>query len=148
MKSLFDDNHRSSLISRLDRITPDSPKNFGVMTPEQMFCHMSDHLCVALGELKGTPASGFLSTSLGKWLGINVIPWPKGKTPSPPEQLTTAPAEFEADRNQLKQRIDQFVAQTPNAKFGPHSVFGELSGELWGKLAAKHLEYHLDQFNV
>ena len=49
--SMFHDATRERFQRRIDRLTPDSERQWGKMSVDQMVCHLSDQLRLALGEL-------------------------------------------------------------------------------------------------
>jgi hypothetical protein len=148
MKTLFESDARAALQSRLDRLTPDAQRRFGTMSPGQMLCHLHDSLGVALGTVESKPAPFAMANPLTRWLAICVIPWPKGKLDSPKNQLLSSPSEFTADRDRLKQLLDEFAARGPRGEFGSHEFFGRMPGLRWGQLLHRHVDHHLNQFGV
>lgn len=146
--TLFDDQARAAIQSRLDRLTPAAQRHWGTMNAGQMVCHLCDHLGVALGTVTGTPAPVAVANPLMRWLVICLMPWPKGKLQSPKEQFTTTPGDFARDRETLKSLIEQFAGRASGGSFGSHSIFGRMSGTRWGQLAHRHIDFHLRQFGV
>jgi hypothetical protein len=146
--TLFDEEARASILSRLDRLSPAAQRLWGTMNPGQMVCHLSDHLGVALGTVASTPAPAATSNPLMRWFIIRLMPWPKGKLDSPKEQFTTKPGDFTRDRATLKSLIEQFAERGSAGNFGAHSIFGRMSGTRWGQLAHRHIDFHLRQFGV
>ena len=62
--------------------------------------------------------------------------------------LTTTPSEWNDDVSALHVLIENFGKEDPVAKWASHPSFGPLSGDEWGILSWKHLDYHLQQFGV
>jgi hypothetical protein len=146
MKSLFAADTRASVISRIRRLTPDAPRQWGTMTPAAAVAHVSDQLRMAFGEI---PRRSPLR-ALGHWplnyLAIYVIPWARGKGKASEETLTTKPSNWDADQAALIALVERFAVEDPNAAWPVDAVFGSLSGRAWGALCYKHLDYHLRQF--
>ncbi len=91
MKTLFDIDARSSIHRRIDRLEPNSVRQWGKMHAGQMVCHVGDQLRVGLGELETEGVPGFLRFKPLRQLFVYWLPWPKGRIEAPPEMLTTTP---------------------------------------------------------
>ena len=148
MPSLFDPQVRTAILNRIARLTPERKPLWGRFTAPDMVCHVSCGLLQGLGELDTGPPAGLLSRFPLNWLMIHVLPWPKGKGQSPPEFLATPPTTWAADVSRLRDLIERFAARGPVAAWPPSRVFGRISGNSWGALQHKHLDYHLGQFGV
>ena len=148
MKTLFDIDARSPIHERIDRLEPSSARQWGKMHAGQMVCHVGDQLRVALGELETAGVPGFLRFRPLRQLFVYWLPWPKGRIEAPPEMLTTTPSEWNDDVSALHVLIENFGKEDPVAKWASHPGFGPLSGDEWGSLSWKHLDYHLQQFGV
>jgi hypothetical protein len=148
MPSLFDPQVRTIIIDRISRLTAERKPGWGRFTAPEMVCHVSSGLREGLGEMAAGPPSGPLARFPLNWLMIHVLPWPKGKGQSPPEFLATRPTTWAADVRQLQDLITRFAARGPAAPWPPSRVFGRISGNSWGVLHHKHLDYHLRQFGV
>lgn len=113
-----------------------------------MLCHLADQLRFATCELAPQGPRGPLTWRPLQWLGIVLMPWPPETLRTTPELLQTpCSPTFEQDVAELSRLIGRF-AETPPEKLGPHPMFGSLSPLLWGKLAWRHLDYHLRQFGA
>lgn len=148
MKSLFDEADRRAILARIDRLTPESPRQWGTMDVLKMLCHCTDQLRMALGEVTDTVTGpAIYRFPPVRWLVINVLPWPQG-APTAPALLRGEPEAFERDRDHLVAAVERFVARGPEADWAPHPLFGALDGTQWGRLAHRHLDHHLRQFGV
>lgn len=150
MKNIYDAGTRQALAERVRRLTPDAERHWGTMNADQMICHLGDQLRVALGEIPSSSraASGPMSWPGIKQFVIYAMPWPKGKVQTARSMLTTKPEEFEADREAFLQLLESFAERGPDAPLTPHPLFGKLSGNDWGGLVARHIDYHLRQFGA
>jgi hypothetical protein len=146
MKSLFDAGTRASLTARIRRLTPDAPRKWGTMTPAAALAHVTDQLRMAFGEIALQSPRRALSYWPLNYLAIYVIPWAKGKGKASAETLTTKPSNWPDDQAALIALVERFAVQNPNGKWPADAVFGSLSGEAWGVLCYKHVDYHLRQF--
>lgn len=148
MKTLFDPGDRQDFAQRVGRLRPDAQRRWGTMSAAKMICHVGDQLRTALGDLPSSKGSGPMTLPGVKHFIIYLMPWPKGKVQTAPVMLTTEPTDFEADCADLLALIDRFAAHGSTATWAPHPLFGELSGRSWGALAARHIDYHFQQFGV
>jgi len=146
MSSLFEPHVRATIVERISRLTPDRKPIWGRFTAPEMVCHVSSGLRQALGELDAGPPSGPFSFFPMNWLGIHVLPWPRGKGKSPREFLATRPTTWMADLSALRNLVERFSARGASAAWPPSRVFGHISGHSWGVLQHKHLDHHLRQF--
>ena len=146
VKSLFDATVKQEIIDRLNKLTPQSQRQWGKMDVAQMLAHCQMPLGVATGKhkLKG---SGFLKLvgPLFKGLLFNNKPFKKNLGTDKSFIMTT-PKEFEKEKSGLIQMINDFSASSMTDE--PHPIFGKLTKEQWSKGTWKHLDHHLMQFGV
>lgn len=130
------------------------------MTARQMVCHAADQLRVALGDIEVHTGQlrlrfgdrevevnpGLLWFHLGRRILVHWLPWPKSRVGAPPEMLTTPPGEWREDIAALHALVDRVGEKNANETWAAHPVFGSISGQEWGLLCWKHLDYHLRQF--
>jgi uncharacterized protein DUF1569 len=118
------------------------------MSVDQMICHLSDQLRIALGQISGKPRPGPFHNPLGRRIAIDFLSWPKGKIKGPKEAFTTRPTSLPKDVVTLESLLDQFAARAGQRNWPDHPIFGRMSGPLWGRLTCKHFDHHLRQFGV
>ncbi len=149
MPSMFEPATYQEFTSRIDRLSPESKRQWGRMSVQQMICHLSDALKGTLGEIPSTFKPNFLASRLGHFIILNA-PIPKGKASTVPEFQQTQPGDWTRDVATLKGYLERVVARarTADAVWGIHPRFGKLTREEWGKLLARHLDHHLRQFGV
>ena len=151
-KNLLQADTRTEIISRLDTLTPSTQAKWGKMNVKQMLWHANHGLQIALGEVT-TPSrkSNAFTRSLMRFVVLKTdIPAPEGKAKTFDEIDTVAlginPDDFNAERDQLKNTLDRFLAAT---KFAPESaLIGKMSKEDWGRLNYTHLDHHFRQFGA
>ncbi|MFN2636988.1 MAG: DUF1569 domain-containing protein [Gemmatimonadaceae bacterium] len=148
MPSMFEKSTRDQICRRIARLSPETERLWGTMRVDQMVCHLSDQLRLALGQISSQPVPGPLHNAFGRRLAIDFLPWPKGKIKGPREAFTTRPRNWHADVRTLEQLLDQFAALQSQRKWPEHPLFGRMSGPLWGRLTCKHFDHHLRQFGV
>lgn len=148
MKSIYNATDNNELISRIQKLTPESKALWGKMTVDQMLSHCIAPIDVAFGdlELKTNPIMAFL----GKIMKNKIINSPEFKKNSPtaPAFIKTGTYDFTATQNELINKIQKFTTGTQVIKTNKHPFFGKMSTEDWDKLQWKHLDHHLRQFNM
>ncbi len=146
VKNLFDATVKQEIIDRINKLTPQSQRQWGKMDAGQMLAHCQMPLGVATGKhkLKG---SGFLKLvgPLFKGLLFNNKPFKKNLG-TDKSFIMTMPKEFEKEKSGLIQMINDFSASSMTDE--PHPIFGKLTKEQWSKGTWKHLDHHLQQFGV
>jgi hypothetical protein len=150
MKSLLNLTDKTEILSRVQQLRPDSPRQWGRMTPHQAICHLSDSYQVAMGERTEAWAGNFATTTLLKWIALYVpLQWPKGIKTGPAsdqEQNGTKPVEFAQDRQKLESLLLRFTAEKPDFTFAPHPGMGPLTVAEWMRWGYLHADHHLRQF--
>ena len=140
----------AALRARIQKLRPDSARQWGKMTAGQMVVHCTDQLRVSRGE-KAVPSTripGFIKPLVKWWLvsrmkafkpGMRTLKELDSEAGMPP------PTTFEADRALL-------VGLLERDKYGPqgveHPVFGHMTAQEFGEITWKHLDHHLRQFGV
>ena len=147
---------------RIDQLSPESVRQWGTMPVTQMVCHVADQLRVAIGDIETRPgrlrlrfgdrevkvSPGLLWFRQGRRLLVHWLPWPKARIGAPPEMFTTTPGEWNEDVSSLHALVDRVGEKHPADSWAAHPVFGPISGQEWGLLCWKYLDYHLRQFGV
>jgi hypothetical protein len=138
--------------ARMRALKPDSPRQWGTMTPNEMVCHLSDALRHPLGDrpAKLPPPSWFRHTVL-KWLVLWGIPrYPKGaktRAQFDPKLDGTKPVEFARDVQTLDELTLRFVAAAPKLTVH-HTRFGAMREKDWLRWWWMHSDHHLRQFGA
>src|SRR5687767_475526 len=97
MPMLHEPHTRSSLEARLQKLTPQSPRQWGKMTVDQMLWHVNTALDLALGRLDAEPEKVRMPQWFLRW-GVLNLPWPKG-APTAKETIPKAPSyDFEGEK--------------------------------------------------
>jgi hypothetical protein len=149
MPDLFDPQQRQAILARLERLQPDTPRQWGKMDSAQMMAHCAAALEVATGELPRKQA--LIGVLLGWMVRRKLLgeePFPRN-SPTDPAFVYADPRDFAAERARLVAVIERFAARGPErAAEATHSFLGRLSGPEWGCMMCKHLDHHLRQFGV
>ena len=150
-ETLTDPALRAALVARLQRLAPDSPRQWGRMTPHQAICHLSDSF---RDMMSATPISSVatpFSRTFVRWIALHSgLPWPHGVKTRPEvdqEIGGTKPVEFGSDRRQLEGLIEQFAARSGN-DLQPHPMFGRMTTGEWQRWGWRHTDHHLRQFGA
>ncbi|RKY14948.1 MAG: hypothetical protein DRQ55_20115 [Planctomycetota bacterium] len=149
MMSLFDDNTKTELVTRLGQLSGDAERQWGKMDPAQTMAHVAVALAAATGD---TPAKqsllGKLLTPFFRKAILGEKPFGKNG-PTAPVFVIADGREFGEERSRVVQLIDAFVAAGPEAAGRqPHVFLGAMTGDEWGRLQAKHIDHHLRQFGA
>jgi hypothetical protein len=150
MRNMFDGSAAAEFKARVERLGPDSRRQWGTMTVQQAVEHLSRGLELAMGEAKPPRALA------GRLFGWAIKPLALGNdkpmrrnTPTIDGMRVTDGPELERARARLVALIDRFVAAGPaGCTEHPHAFFGRLTSEEWSILMYKHLDHHLRQFGV
>jgi hypothetical protein len=150
MATVFETSTRDALLSRIDRLRPDTRGIWGKMNVQQMVCHLTDALKVSLGEIEAPFRPGPLSSRFARWMIISVLPIPRGKARTKPAFQTSQPGEWTRDVALLKSKVHELGERGRNAgvSWPAHPTFGPLTRKQHGILIAKHMDHHLRQFGV
>jgi hypothetical protein len=140
---------RAAVIARVQRLAPDSPRQWGRMTPHQAVCHLSDSFKSMMRPMPITSTATPLSRTVVKWIALNApMKWPHGLKTMPEvdqEFGGTRPVEFARDRLELERLIEQFAA---HEDFQTHPMFGRMTARDWLRWGWRHTDHHLRQFGV
>ncbi|MFZ4057008.1 MAG: DUF1569 domain-containing protein [Ferruginibacter sp.] len=148
MKSLFDQDAYNEVLTRLDQLTPTSPRLWGKMNPAQMLAHCCEAYKVPLS--KKPLKRMFLGRLLGGLLKhklYNDTPWKQG-LPTAPNFIIKEERDFEVEKAKFLSLAKAFYDAGPNGitKY-PHPFFGTFTPDQWAKSMYKHIDHHLKQFS-
>ena len=136
------------LVARTQAITPDSPRQWGLMNAHQMLLHLGGAAAAALGQAKFTlkprPGGAVIRLVL-----FYLMPrYPRGaRVGNDPARRVVDPAMFERDKQRVMELTRAMAA--PDAPFVPtHPLFGSMSRRNWQRWAYMHTDHHLRQFGV
>ena len=151
--SLFNKGDYDNIVSRINKLSPDTQNQWGKMTVNEMICHVSDPFRDVLNERQTKPVVPALFRPLAKMMIITKKPWKKNlQTLKLYKQggggNGTPPKDFNTDRNTLLKLVSDFAATSPRYQFGNHGGLGKLSRDENGFLMWKHLDHHLSSFGV
>jgi hypothetical protein len=146
VKNLFDPKVKREIINRINKLTPQSQRQWGKMDAGQMLAHCQMPLGVATGKHKLKP--NFFLSLLGPFFKkqlFNDKPF-KQNLPTDKSFKMIDPKDFEKEKQGLIAMINNFSEAAMSGE--PHPFFGKLTNEEWSKGTWKHLDHHLQQFGV
>ena len=149
MPTLFQNHDRDALLARLAQLRPDSPRQWGTMTPAQALRHCALALETATGDRPMKQKFiGKIFAPLVRKSTLGEKPFSRN-SPTDPSFRVAEDRDFAADRTRLTELMARFVERGPaEAGKAPHAFFGKLSGDEWGVLMYKHIDHHLQQFGA
>ncbi len=149
MKNLYQPETVEEMISRIEKLQPATPRQWGKMDVAQMMAHCSATLDMASGRLNLPRVFiGRLIGPLFKPVFTNEKPLSKN-SPTAKEFVFSDPRDFAREQEQLKTKLRQFhQGGEAQCTRHPHPFFGALTPQQWGRGMYKHLDHHLRQFGV
>lgn len=149
MKNLFEPSSVTEIKKRIERLGPDSERQWGAMTSAQMLAHCAAWMEMAAG-LKNPPRS-FMGRIFGKMAKKSVLgegPL-RRNTPSEKSLIMQGEKNFKAEQRLLLDSLDFFLAGGPElCTSHPHCFFGYMTPMEWAIMGYKHLDHHLRQFGA
>ena len=149
MKTMYDAATLQEILSRVDALDPSAKPAWGKMNASQMLAHCNQTLRVVTGKMN------LPRTLIGRILGPMVRSAYVGETPlrknSPtnPEFVITDTRDFAKEKEFYKALVKEFhEGGEAKCTRHPHSFFGPLTPEEWGRTTYKHLDHHLSQFGA
>jgi hypothetical protein len=146
VRMLHDPAIRSALETRLNALTPDSPRRWGRMTSDQMLWHVNQFLTFSLGDGSPAPPKSTLFSPVMRFFLI-YMPWPKG-APTNPKARATERYDFAVERARCLALIDRFVKKPLDEPWPVDPSFGKATGKFASGLQARHLDHHFRQFGA
>ena len=150
MKTIRNQNDRTAIIERVNKLTPDSSPLWGKMNIEQMMSHL-----VQASELPFAATlpdkSTFASKMFIKPLILYVLPMPKEVKVSPEmnqQENGRKPLGLEKDRQLLIETISRLGELSVGHECSYHPMFGKMNAKEWALIIHKHTDHHLRQFGV
>lgn len=147
VKNLFDPAVKQELIDRINKLTPQSQRQWGKMDVSQMLAHLQPAIRIAYGTHK--PKGHFFFKLILPFFKSKLWddePYKKSLPTDDTFIMTGSAKDFEKEKAALLELINQF---SESAIVGErHPVFGRLTKENWSKATWKHIDHHLKQFGA
>jgi hypothetical protein len=147
VKNLFDTSVKQDIITRINKLTPQSKGLWGKMTVGQMLAHLQMPIGVADGthKLKRT-LFGRIVGPMVKPIIYNEKPFKHSLPTDPSFVMTGSEKDFETEKQKLLRMVNNFTEV--NIVNEVHPFFGKMTKDQWSRGTWKHLDYHLQQFGV
>lgn len=149
MKSLFETESHSEILSRINTLNESSKGLWGKMEVGQMLFHCQFPLNLALGRYemkKPNPIMKLIFKSFKKGLYDDSVWKPNMPTAKPFKVVDKR--EFITEKEKLITAVNDFHNEKGKKEWDPHPAFDYFTPEQWGKMQYKHLDHHLRQFDV
>ena len=150
MKNVFNQEDVAAIIARIDKLSPTTPAQWGKMNVGQMLAHCCVAYDMALTDKY--PKPNFLMRAMAKLFAKSTVvgpkPYPRNSRTAP-EFIITDARVFETEKEHLINNIKKTQELGAGYFDGKESLsFGALSSDEWNTLFYKHLDHHLQQFDV
>jgi hypothetical protein len=147
MSSIFNKADNDLIITRINKLTPESQALWGKMRVDQMLKHTEAAVAVAFGEKE--LKVNFLMKLLGKMLKNKVFNSEfKKNSPTASEFIFTSAYDFEIAKAALIEKFSRFAAGEQSITLTVHPFWGKMTSAEWSTLMWKHIDHHLRQFGV
>jgi len=147
MKNLYESSVASAITDRIEKISPQSERQWGQMDVAQMLAHCGNALEMAAGTIN--PKRIFIGRLIGPLLKSKYYdekPFDKN-SPTSDETKVTGQRDFNSEKTRLLLLVKKFSEGGEKiATKHPHPFFGPLKPSEWGIGMYKHLDHHLRQF--
>jgi len=151
MKNLYEPAAVEEVKSRIARLRPDSPRQWGSMNPAQTLAHCALSMEWAVGE-RVPESAPFPLRIVGRIIKPFVVRNDKPirrNAPTAKELIIRDERDLTTEQVRLNKLIDRFAAVGPKGcTTRPHSFFGRMTPNEWAILTYKHLDHHLRQFSA
>ncbi len=151
MQDVFNSKDAQNYIDRINKLSPETNRNWGTMSVDQMLAH-----CNVTYEMVYEPQKHKAPGGIAKFILKNFVKSKVVGEKSYPQNGPTAPQfkiHGDQDFDLEKKRLIGFIQKTQQlgreAFDGKESFsFGKLKAQEWNNMFAKHLNHHLEQFGV
>lgn len=151
MTNIFSQQGADEFISRIEKLTPETPSQWGKMTVDQMLAHCNVAYELCYDPEKYPKPKGLMAWFLKKFIKPATV----GPKPIKPNQPTASFFKMKERKDFAveKQRMIDYIRRSRDLGEDhfdgkeSHS-FGVLTKSQWNTLFAKHLDHHLRQFGV
>lgn len=149
MQSLFHPEGNRQIVERIEKLTPITLSEWGVMTVSQMLEHCQQPIKISFGTLQLKP--NLLSVLFGKMAKKKMANQKQfGRSlPTIKEFRIKHEPDFNQAKTTLIGMVQRFSDEGHDAiAVTKHPFFGEMTMEEWDILQWKHLDHHLRQFGA
>jgi hypothetical protein len=143
-KLLHDPEVYASIRKRIESLRPETKRQWGKMTIDQMLWHVNVSMREAVGEYKPKLAPLPVPKSFLRWAVLN-IPWGRGAR-TRPDMYAVSPYDFAEQKTECLALVERIYKQPLTSPWPESASMGPMTGQHWSQLTAKHLDHHLKQF--
>lgn len=147
-KNIFEDAVCHDVIARLNRLTPETARQWGTMDAPQMLAHLSIPLQTGMGLLQAKSVYVPIISPLFIQYLMRGGKFFKGKTPTMKEFVVSGNPDFVKEKQALEVTLKEFIALGKAGKLTKHPFFGKMNPTEWGIVTYSHIDHHLRQFGV
>lgn len=142
----------SELAAHIDKLSADTPPQWGKMTPQHMVEHLTSTLFLATGKAEVKVYTPQNQLAQMRAFLMSDRPIPRGVvSPAVGADLPQLRNDsFEAAVSEFKAELTAFAAYYEEHPDAVHinPAFGELSYPEWQQFMKKHLTHHFEQFGL
>jgi hypothetical protein len=149
MNNLYNQSDVSAILSRIEKLSLNSQRQWGKMNVDQMLSHLNTFLETALDL--NSPKRLLIGRIFGSFFKSRYISEKQFSMNSPTHKnyIFTDIRDFEKEKTKsillIKYFFDGGISKCTSK---PHSFFGNLTPEEWAIAQWKHFDHHLRQFGV
>ena len=149
MKTFAHPEDAAEIRARILTLAPSDIPQWGIMTVNQMICHVREAYLYALADTPVDPIPLPYPANVVKQFALKLpTPWPHSTATIPQLKLDApgmACTNFEQDLATLLSSFDNFCALTNHTR--DHPFFGTMQHSDWMRWGYLHADHHLRQFN-
>lgn len=148
-KNILQPEVKKELVERINKLSPDTPRQWGKMNVSQMLLHNFEGLQIGYGKKVTYKHPGWLTAKLMKFVIMHTdVPMPKERAETFPE-TNMVELNIQPDFNEAKKKLIDGINGFPVKPTIPvHAFMDKFSVEHWARLNYLHLDHHLKQFGV
>lgn len=151
MENIFDAKDAQNYIDRINKLTPETPQQWGTMSVDQMLAHCNvayESIYEPGKHKKPGFLAGWILKKFVKPKTVNEIPY-KQNLPTGPMFKIKGDKNFDDEKKRLIGFIQKTQTLGREAFEGKEShSFGKMTAQEYNNMLAKHLNHHLSQFGV
>ncbi|KIA88427.1 DUF1569 domain-containing protein [Kaistella jeonii] len=151
MQDIFNAKDSQNYIERINKLSPETNKNWGTMRVDQMLAHCNVTYEMIFEPQKHKAPGGIAKFILKNFVKSKVVGEKSysQNSPTAPQFKIKEDQDFDVEKKRLIgfiQKTQQLGREAFDGK-SSHS-FGKLTAQEWNNMLAKHLNHHLEQFGV
>jgi hypothetical protein len=147
MKSIFEEDTYNDVLQRINNIRENAAPEWGKMQAGQMFSHTKIPFEIVLEKRPPVGKSNFLMKLIFKKMMYNDKLFKKNM-PTPKRFKISSDKDFNIEKQDLINSINDFYSQREKTDWPDHLMFGKFTADQTGQMMFKHLDHHLRQFGV